>query len=156
MFLKIPIKKSSYLYLTWVFTIEIDLYGSKLLILNFFQWNYETVTKKVGLLSPKPFIFGFLNNFNFFFYWFLAFLRWFSTFYILSMIFSSSVILLITHNFKNMLFSGTSISSIILSKLLKMHDSVIGIISTLWDGGVALSYVYASENWQLYLGMTME
>lgn len=40
----------------------------------------------------------------------------------------------------------------ILSKLFKVHDALIGIVAALWDAGIAISYIFAFENWQLYLG----
>lgn len=47
---------------------------------------------------------------------------------------------------------GTLFSSVILSKVCKVHDALIGIIAALWDAAVAISYIFAFENWQLYLG----
>lgn len=49
-------------------------------------------------------------------------------------------------------FTGTLFSSVILSKLLKVHDALIGIIAAFWDAVVALIYIFALQNWQLYLG----
>ncbi|KAK7576366.1 hypothetical protein V9T40_012652 [Parthenolecanium corni] len=46
---------------------------------------------------------------------------------------------------------GTIFSSVILSKLLKIHDALIGIIAAFWDAVVALSYTFALQTWQLYL-----
>lgn len=47
--------------------------------------------------------------------------------------------------------TGTILSSVILSKLLKVHDALIGIISAFWDSMVALCYTFVVQNWQLYL-----
>lgn len=43
------------------------------------------------------------------------------------------------------------ITSVILSKLLKLHDAVIGIIAAFWDTLAVVAYLLATENWQLYL-----
>ncbi|XP_065210848.1 probable peptidoglycan muropeptide transporter SLC46 [Planococcus citri] len=48
-------------------------------------------------------------------------------------------------------FVGSVISSIVLSKLWKMHDGVIGIISGLWDMIAAFGYLFATQNWHLYV-----
>ncbi|KAK7582549.1 hypothetical protein V9T40_013994 [Parthenolecanium corni] len=46
---------------------------------------------------------------------------------------------------------GTLFSSIFLSRILNIHDGIIGIVATTWDAAIAISYLFANENWQLLL-----
>ncbi|XP_065202521.1 lysosomal proton-coupled steroid conjugate and bile acid symporter SLC46A3-like [Planococcus citri] len=46
---------------------------------------------------------------------------------------------------------GTMFCSIILSRILKIHDGIIGTFAGFWDMLAALSYIFATELWHLYL-----
>ncbi|XP_065211821.1 probable peptidoglycan muropeptide transporter SLC46 [Planococcus citri] len=46
---------------------------------------------------------------------------------------------------------GTMFCSIILSKMCKIHDGIIGAFAGFWDMLAALGYVFASQLWHLYL-----
>ncbi|XP_065210845.1 proton-coupled folate transporter-like [Planococcus citri] len=46
---------------------------------------------------------------------------------------------------------GSVFASIILSKILKLHDGVIGMFAGLWDAIAAFGYLFASQSWHLYV-----
>ncbi|XP_065210881.1 probable peptidoglycan muropeptide transporter SLC46 [Planococcus citri] len=46
---------------------------------------------------------------------------------------------------------GTFFCSLIMSKYLKIHDGIIGSFASFWDTMASIGYVFANQNWQLYL-----
>ncbi|XP_065210835.1 probable peptidoglycan muropeptide transporter SLC46 [Planococcus citri] len=46
---------------------------------------------------------------------------------------------------------GSVFCSVVLSKLLKLHDGVIGTLAAFWDTLAAFGYLFASQNWHLYV-----
>ncbi|XP_065210836.1 proton-coupled folate transporter-like [Planococcus citri] len=46
---------------------------------------------------------------------------------------------------------GNVFCSIVLSKLLKLHDAVIGALAGVWDTVAAVGYLFANQNWHLFV-----
>lgn len=46
---------------------------------------------------------------------------------------------------------GTLICSVILSKILKIHDGILATFASIWDFGIIVAYIFATVKWQLYL-----
>ncbi|XP_065210837.1 probable peptidoglycan muropeptide transporter SLC46 [Planococcus citri] len=46
---------------------------------------------------------------------------------------------------------GSVFCSVVLSKLLKLHDGMIGTMAAFWDTIAAFGYLFASQNWHLYV-----
>lgn len=52
------------------------------------------------------------------------------------------------HRFYN--FTGTMFSAVVLSKYFKLHDGLIGILSTSLSTVAVICYIFAYNTWQLY------
>lgn len=48
-------------------------------------------------------------------------------------------------------FTGGLLCSLIMSKIFKIHDGIIGTFAGFWDTLAVIAYFLANQNWQLYI-----